>query len=133
MHPVLQVCQLGELRHLELFGVVDFIWVLLKRGEQSLGRDLTVVGDPDYLGFEEVFFLSIEGWVGHDLSVEVSGEDVLDEPAGPEVVGGYYGQLVPLLAYYTLKGQYLKCGSPSKNCSWLLPGISQCLPKLPAE
>ena len=94
--PALDVSELFSLGECELLRELNFVSLVIEH-EQALWHDSSGMEDTSKGGSEEMTLLAVERWVGVNISVEVTSEDVLDQTSLLHVLGLTVWQLDPIV------------------------------------
>ena len=94
--PCLDVFKLIGFRDSKLFGICH-LGTLFVHGEKTLGNEGSSVENARKSRSKKVALLATEGRVGIDISVEVTGEDVLDSTRLVDVLWAAVRKLNPVL------------------------------------
>ena len=94
--PTLDVSQLFSLGELELIREFDLLSFFVKH-EETFGNDCRSMENSSKLSTEQMSLFSFKGWVRVNLSIQVTGEDVLDETSLFNVLGAAIWELNPIV------------------------------------
>ena len=94
--PTLDVSQLFSLGELELIREFDLLSFFVEH-EETFWNDCRCMENSSKLSTEQMSLFTFKGWVRVDLSIQVTGEDVLDETSLFNVLGAAIWELNPIV------------------------------------